>query len=125
MKFTVRWSEAKKFQEGNLDVNFEGVYLIGCRNTSTDKRFPIYVGQGNIGDRLRFHFNNNQCIRNQVLQDGRAGYYRYAKCEHDSDRLDIEFGLYRKYGGSEKLCNEVEPPGSGLYRTIEVVEEFP
>jgi hypothetical protein len=39
-------------------------------------------------------------------------------------RLDIELGLYRKYGGSTKLCNEIEPPGSGRYDHIEVKEVF-
>ena len=38
MKFQVRWSEAKTFKEGNFNTDVEGVYLIGYRDTQTDKR---------------------------------------------------------------------------------------
>lgn len=125
MKFTVRWSRPKKFEEGNFSVDCVGVYLIGYRDTSTNKRYVSYVGQGEIGTRLSDHYNKNRCVRERVRQQGRVSYYRYAECEDEDDRLDIELGLYRKHGGSEKLCNENEPPGSSRYETIHIEEIFP
>lgn len=123
MEFQVRWSEAKKFKEGNTNIAVEGVYLIGYRNTKTDKRYPVYVGQGDVGTRLADHLNNNGCIKGRINQSGRVGYYRYAEVADEDDRLDIELGLYYNHGGS-KLCNQVEPPGSGRYENVEVEELF-
>lgn len=123
MSFTVTWSEPKRFEAGNFNIGVEGVYLIGYRDTETDKRYILYVGQGDIGTRLGDHFCNKTNVKRKIAQLGRVGYYRYAKCGDEDTRLDIELGLYRKHGGSA-LCNEVEPPGSGRYGCIEVSEEF-
>ena len=123
MTFTVTWSEPKRFETGNLNIGFDGVYLIGYRDTETDKRYIIYIGQGDIGIRLVDHLRNNACVKRKIDQAGRVGYYRYAKCTDEDTRLDIELGLYRKHGGST-LCNEIEPPGSGRYEHIEVEEKF-
>lgn len=125
MEFTVRWSEAKKFSDGNLDIDAEGVYLIGYRKANETTRYPVYIGQGHIGDRLAFHFANSRKICDRVFQKDRIAYYRYAKCSDKQDRLDIELALYHKHGGSGKLCNENEPPGSGRYATIHIEEIFP
>lgn len=125
MKFAVTWSEPKKFEDGNFRLAVTGVYLIGYRDTETNERYLIYIGQGDVGDRLSDHYQNNRRIGSKLKPDGRVGYYRYAKCEDENGRLDIELGLYRKHGGSEKLCNEIEPPGSGRYQIIEVEETFP
>ncbi len=124
MKFKVAWSKAKKFEEGNFDLSVQGVYLIGYSDTATDKRHPVYVGQGDVGARLADHYRKNSCIKKRVNQSGRIGYYRYAEVEDEEDRQDIEFGLYQNHGGP-KLCNEVEPPGSGRYEEVEVEELFP
>ncbi len=123
MKFTVTWSEAKKFEDGNFKgVDFDGVYLIGYRNLKDDKRYPVYVGQGAIKRRLEDHLADNACVQRRI-RDGGAGYYRYARCASEDDRLDIELGLYRNHGG-DKLCNENEPPDSGRYPEIVVEEKF-
>lgn len=124
MNFTVKWSEPKKFKDGNFAIDADGVYLIGYRDTRTDKRYLVYVGQGDIGTRLADHYRNNICVKRKIHEDGRVGYYRFASCRNENDRLDIERGLYHNHGGT-KLCNEVEPPGSGRYARIEVEEEFP
>lgn len=121
--FNVTWSAPKKFETGNFNFQFDGVYLIGYRDTETDKRYIVYVGQGDIGTRLADHLRNNARIKRRIGQAGCVGYYRYAKCTDEDMRLDIELGLYRKHGGT-KLCNEIEPPGSGRYERIEVKEEF-
>lgn len=105
-------------------MDSDGVYLIGYRNTETDKRYTVYVGQGAMSDRLSDHLKKNSCIKRRLSQTGRAGYYRYARVENEDDRLDIELGLYHNHGAT-KLCNEVEPPGSGRQGTIEVEEQFP
>lgn len=123
MTFNVTWSEAKKFEAGNLNIASDGVYLIGYRNTATDERYVVYVGQGHIGTRLADHLRNNVSVMRRIGQAGRVGYYRYATCADEDTRLDIELGLYRKHGGSA-LCNEVEPCGSGRYGQIEVTEKF-
>ncbi len=105
MKFTVTWSEAKKFEEGNFEgLDFDGVYLIGYRDLKEDKRYVIYVGQDAVKDRLKDHLANNTCIQKRISNGG-AGYYRYARCANEDARLDIELGLYRNHGG-RKLCNE-------------------
>jgi hypothetical protein len=123
MKFKVTWSEPKKFLDGNLKINADGVYLVGYRDEQTGKRHIVYVGQGDIGTRLSDHYRNNSCIKKKIGQVGRVGYYRYAECGDEDDRLDIELGLYHEHGGT-KLCNEIEPPGSGRYGKIEVEEQF-
>jgi hypothetical protein len=123
MTFKVTWSEPKKFAAGNFNVAFDGVYLIGYRDTATDKRHVVYVGQGDIGTRLADHLRNNASVKRRIGQAGRVGYYRYATCADEDIRLDIELGLYRKHGGSV-LSNEIEPCGSGRYGQIEVSEEF-
>ena len=123
MKYTVTWSLPKKFEQGNFGVDVEGVYLIGYRDAATDKRHPVYVGQGDVGSRLADHFRNNDCIERRLNYAARVGYYRYEEVEDEDDWLDIELGLYEKYGSS-KLCNEIEPAGSGRYRTIEVEGVF-
>ena len=123
MKFKVTWSEPKKFEDGNFDINADGVYLIGYRDQQTDKRYIVYLGQGDIGTRLSDHHRKNACVKRKIGQAGRVGYYRYAKCADEDDRLDIELGLYHKHGATG-LCNEIEPPGSGRYGNIEVEEQF-
>lgn len=123
MTFTVTWSEPKKFEAGNFKTDFDGVYMIGYRDTGTDERYVVYIGQGDIATRLADHLRNNGCVKRKIGQSGRVGYYRYAKCTDEDMRLDIELGLYHKNGGS-KLCNEIEPPGSGRYEHIEVKEVF-
>jgi len=123
MKFKVTWSKAKKFEEGNLDLSVQGIYLIGYRDTATDKRHPVYVGQGDVGTRLADHYRNNTRIKKRVNQPGRVAFYRYAEAENEDDRLDVELALYRKHGG-QILCNEVEPPGSGRNENVEVEEFF-
>lgn len=123
MTFKVTWSEPKRFETGNLNIASDGVYLIGYRDTATDKRYIVYVGQGDIGTRLADHLRNNASVKLRIGQAGRVGYYRYARCADEDTRLDIELGLYLKHGGST-LCNEIEPPGSGRYGQIEVNEEF-
>jgi hypothetical protein len=123
MKFKVTWSKAMRFEEEYFDLNAQGVYLIGYRDTATNKRYPVYVGQGDVGARLADHHRNNECIKKRVNQSGRVGYYRYAKAENEDDRLDVELGLYQNHGGP-KLCNEVEPPGSGRHENVEIEESF-
>jgi hypothetical protein len=123
MKFQVRWSEPKKLQEGNFKISADGVYLIGYRDEQTGKRYILYVGQGDIGTRLADHHWNNSRIQKRIGQVGRVGYYRYAECADEGDRLDIELGLYHQHGG-KKLCNEIEPSGSGRYWQINVEEQF-
>ena len=123
IKFTVTWSEAKKFENGNFDIDVDGVYLIGYRETQTNKRYVIYVGQGDVGSRLSDHHRSNACVKKKIAQPGHAGYYRYARCANEDDRLDIELGLYHNHGGTA-LCNEIEPSGSGRYQKIEVEERF-
>jgi hypothetical protein len=123
MKFKVTWSKANKFEEGNLELSVQGVYLIGYRDISTNKRHPVYVGEGDVGTRLADHYRNNARIKKRLNQSGRVGYYRYAKAENEDDRLDVELALYHRYGGPD-LCNEVEPPGSGRYENVEVEESF-
>jgi hypothetical protein len=125
MTYKVYWSEPKKFQEGNLNIDLIGVYLIGYRDTATNKRSVVYIGKGHIGDRLVYQYHNNPCIRKKIRIAGRVGYYRFSECDDENARLDAELSLYRKYGGSEKLCNKIEPGGSGRFREIEVVEDFP
>src|SRR5689334_21057087 len=41
MKFQVKWSEPKKFQEGNFKINADGVYLVGYRDEQTGKRHIV------------------------------------------------------------------------------------
>jgi hypothetical protein len=123
MKFKVTWSEPKKFEDGNFDISSDGVYLIGYRDQQTDKRYIVYVGQGDIGTRLSDHRRKNAGVKKKIGQAGRVGYYRYAECTDEDDRLDIELGLYHNHGGI-KLCNEIEPLGSGRYGNIEVDEQF-
>lgn len=123
MTFNVTWSEPKKFEVGNINIASDGVYLLGYRDTATDKRYIVYVGQGDIGTRLADHLRNNASVKRKIGQEGRVGYYRYAKCADKDTRLDIELGLYRKHGRST-LCNEIEPCGSGRFAQIEVNEEF-
>ncbi len=127
MEFTVTWSGPKKFNDDNFaNLNFDGVYLIGYRNLETDKRFPVYVGQDLIKDRLSDHYKNNKCIKDKVFKSGRSPYYRYAKVSDENNRLDIEFGLYNNHGKT-KLCNEIEPPSSGPYEKNDIIvkESFP
>ncbi len=123
MRFTVTWSEPKRFAEGNFGVHDEGVYLIGYRDTATDARYVVYVGQGAIGTRLADHSRDNTCVTKKLGHPGRAGYYRYAIVPDEDDRLDIELGLYNKYNPAS-LCNDIAPPGSGQYTTIQVDESF-
>jgi hypothetical protein len=123
MKFKVTWSKPKTFEEGNFNIDGDGVYLIGYRDTTTNTRYIIYIGQGEIGDRLAYHHRNNRRVQRRVGQDDRVGYYRYSKVGREADRLDIELALYQKYDG-ERLCNEVVPPGSGRYQSVEVDESF-
>ena len=115
MKYTVNWSQAKKFEKDNFSPHGNGVYLIGYRDTETDKRYPVYVGQGDISTRLADHLRNNTYVNKRINKAGRAGYYRYAKVADEDDRLDVELALYHKHGGS-KLCNEIEPIGIGPVR---------
>ena len=114
MVFRVTWSEPKKFEAGNLNIGSDGVYLIGYRDKASDKRYVVYVGQGDIGTRLACHLRDNASIMRRIGQAGRVGYYRYATCADEDTRLDIELGLYRKHGGTA-LCNEIELYGSGRY----------
>jgi len=124
MRFSVRWSKAQKFEAGNFNVDGDGVYLIGYRVEGTKDRYPVYVGQGDIGTRLADHYRKNARINKRLDHPARIGYYRYAACSDEDDRLDVELGLYRKHG-AEKLCNEIEPPGSGRYAIIDVEETYP
>lgn len=82
----------------------------------------MYVGQGDIGERLAHHFWNSRCIQQRTGQTGRIGYYSYTRVDREADRLDTELALDRKYDG--KLCNEVEPPGSGRSDAVQVEETF-
>lgn len=126
MKFKVFWSGPKKFNTDNFEKlsDFEGVYMIGYRNVKTDKRYVVYVGQGLIKDRLEDHYYNNKCVKNRVFRNGGAAYYRYDEVSDEDDRLDIELGLYNKYG-KDKLCNDQKPEGSERYDEDEIeVEEF-
>jgi len=123
MTFKVTWPEPKKFDTGNLNIAFDGLYLIGYRDTANDKRYIVYVGQGSIGTRLADHLRNNASVNRRNGQAGRVGYYRYSKCADEDTRLNIELGLYRKHRGPS-LCNEIEPCGSGRYEQIEINEEF-
>lgn len=122
-KFKVAWSKPKKFEDGNFNQDFDGVYLIGYRDTRTNERYPVYVGQGDVGARLSDHYQNNACIKKRLGQANRVGYYRYAECADEDDRLDIELGIYHNHRAA-KICNETEPPGSGRYDKIHVEEEF-
>ena len=123
MKYRIEWSKPKKFELNNFNgTDFNGVYLIGYRKASDNKRYIVYVGQGNVKNRLEDHITNNNCVNNKIDKEG-VGYYRYYKCVDDNDRLDIELGLYNKYGPSG-LCNEISPPGSGISRKIEIEEIF-
>ena len=125
MQFTVNWSEPKKFQADNFsEINFDGIYMIGYRKEGTNGRHPVYFGQGYISTRLVNHFENNAKVLAKIRANG-IGYYRFAKCSNESDRLDIELGLYRKYGGKEKLCNEIDPPGTDRYSEVSVIEVYP
>lgn len=124
MKFSVTRSEPKKFQEENFfGLDFDGVYLVGYRDTATDKRHVVYVGQGNVGTRLADHFRNHTRIKARVCLSGCVGYYRFARCADKEVRLDIELGLYRNHG-AKSLCNELEPCGSGTCGEIVVSEVF-
>jgi len=123
-KFTVTWSEPKKFQEGNFSgLDFDGVYLVGYRDTRTDKRYVVYVGQGNVGIRIADHFRSQAKIKARLNLPNRIGYYRFARCPDQDSRLDIERGLYCNHGKTT-LCNEIEPCGSGECEQIEVAEVF-
>ena len=73
MTFNVTWSEPKKFEADNLDIAFDGLYLIGYRDTATDKRYIVYVGQGDIGTRLGDHLRNNTSVNRRIDQAGRVG----------------------------------------------------
>ena len=123
IKFKVTWSEPKKFENGNFNIDVDGIYLIGYRDIQTGKRYVVYVGQGDVGTRLTEHHRKNSCVKRRIGQVDRIGYYRYATCTTEDDRLDIELALYHNHGGTA-LCNEVEPSGSGRYQKIEVEEYF-
>lgn len=125
MKLTINWSTPRKFQEGNFGgLDFDGLYIISYRRPNTDKRFVIYVGQGCVDKRLSDNYWNNTCLSRKIRKNGGIGYYRFARCSDEDDRLDIELGLYNKYGEKDKLCNEQEPSGSGRYEDIVVEEKF-
>lgn len=91
--------------------DYEGVYVIAKKDG--DKLIAVYVGQGDIYDRMKDHENKkeqNECLRNIMQKRDKNTKVYHAEIPNDVDRNDAEFTLYNYYGGKEKLCNENDPP---------------
>lgn len=90
-------------------IDKRGVYIIWYTTPTGGK--AIYIGQGNIGERLKMHRQNWR-----ITQYSRNGQLKvtWALIDDEDSRKRIEAGLYQNYGPLE---NEIRPSGNPIFVT--------
>ena len=85
-----------------------GAYVI-----AENKKFPRYVGIGNIHDRMDFHESEretNSNLKRLMANRTNSVVVAYVLCS-ESDSENIERTLYTEYSLSYSLYNEKKPNG--------------
>lgn len=85
-----------------------GAYVI-----AENKKFPRYVGIGNIHDRMDFHESEretNSNLKRLMANRTNSVVVAYVLCS-ESDSENVEHTLYNRYSVCYNLYNEREPNG--------------
>ncbi len=106
---SLHWQQLSDYSGFGLECSHtpesDGVYII-----VDAAGYAIYVGQGNIRQRLKDHLSENEPNRAlwQIVQQGTQLSAYYAQTE-SAQMTGIELFLYEKYKGNGKLTNACCP----------------
>lgn len=95
-----------------------GVYVIAQKDG--EKYKAVYVGQGNVHERMTAHENwkkePNSCLGEVMKNASESTKVKYAEIKNEEDRNNAEYTLWYYYEGHlNNLCNKQIPSGKSIF----------